>query len=299
MVPLVMSIKPLTEDDSFRANRPCGFTLVELLIVIAIIGVLSSILLPALAKSRDRAQGILCLNNIRQLTVGWIVYADDHEGKLAYNLAANSQVAMDQNWVNNVLTWGLDSDNTNAAALVATGLGPYTKSAAIYRCPSDHVLSDVQNRAGWSARVRSYSMNGMVGDDGNFISSGQNVNNPAYVQFVKYSSFPRPADIFTFVEEHPDSINDGSFLNSAEPPGRQGSYFQWWALPASYHDGSASFSFADGHAESHHWRSASTKPAARPQGANLPIQLTSKYELQDFYWILSATSVERSDYYHW
>ncbi|MGN6555582.1 MAG: type II secretion system protein [Verrucomicrobiota bacterium] len=294
-----MSIKPLTADDSFGAKRPCGFTLVELLIVIAIIGVLSSILLPALAKSRDRAQGIFCLNNTRQLTVAWIVYADDHEGKLAYNLANDSQANMEQNWVDNVLSWQLDSDNTNAAALVATGLGPYTsKSAAIYRCPSDHVLSDVQNRAGWSARVRSYSMNGMVGDDGTS-ASGQNVNNPAYVQFLKYSSFPRPADIFTFVEEHPDSINDGSFLNSAEPTGRQGSYFQWWALPASTHDGAASLSFADGHSEPHRWRSASTKPAARPQGANLPIQLTSKNELQDFYWILSATSVERSDYYHW
>ena len=106
-----------------------GFTLVELLVVIAIVGVLSAILLPALAKSKARAQGVSCLNNTKQLTVAWVLYSDDHSGRLAYNLGStiatpallglNPTVPMSVNWADNVLDWNLNSDNTNAAKMVA------------------------------------------------------------------------------------------------------------------------------------------------------------------------------------
>jgi prepilin-type N-terminal cleavage/methylation domain-containing protein/prepilin-type processing-associated H-X9-DG protein len=289
-----MSTKPLNAVKFFRKSRPCGFTLIELLVVIGIIGILSSILLPAFARSRARAQGIFCLNNTKQLTVAWIIYSDDHEGKLPYNLEATGGTSMNLNWANNVLDWELQPDNTNVAALVASGLGPYTsKSASVYRCPSDYVVSSLQQSAGWNARVRSYSMNAMVGDAGSVTVNGYNANNPAYVQFFKYSAIPRPTEIFVFVDEHPDSIDDAYFINSAEAP-------RWHDLPASYHDGAASFAFADGHSESHRWRRASTQPAARPGAARLPIELTSKYDLQDFYWVLSSMSIERkSDTYHY
>ena len=110
-----------------------GFSLVELLVVIAIIGVLSSILLPALAKAKARAQGVYSLNNTRQLTVATVMYADDHHDNLPYNLGLNDKAAkgissggdsMELNWVNNVLDWELSPDNTNSKALLASGLGP-------------------------------------------------------------------------------------------------------------------------------------------------------------------------------
>lgn len=285
-----------------RAQRHQAFSLVELLVVIAIIGVLSSILLPALARAKARAQGVYCLNNTKQLALAWIVYADDQNGKLPYNLEARTSPAMSappgamaDNWVNNVLDWELSSDNTNAAALLEGGIGPYTsRSATIYRCPSDYVVSSIQKQAGWDSRVRSYSMNAMIGDAGIVSAGGTNRNNPDYVQFFKYSSIPRPSDIFVFLDEHPDTIDDGYFVNSAAEA-------KWRNLPASYHDGAAAVAFADGHAEMHRWRRPSTRAPARPEGAFNTLSLRLRnYDLQDYLWVLSTMSIERrSDGYHY
>ncbi len=259
--------------------------------VVAIIAILAGLLLPTLSKSKERAQSIRCLNNTRQLFLAWMIYADEHSGRLAYNLGgqvANRGVAprTNANWVNNILTWELHSDNTNTAGLFDAGLGPYTsKVADIFRCPSDHVLSDVQREANWRARVRSYSMNAMVGDAGQLSATGSNVNNPNYVQFFSLSSIPKPAQIFVFLDEHPDSINDGYFVNRAYSG-------EWSDLPGSYHNGGANFAFADGHSETHRWRQASSKPASKPDAAALPISLP-KAEREDFYWVLERMSIGR------
>src|SRR5216117_2256213 len=158
--------------------RRTGFTLIELLVVIAIIAVLASLLLPVLSRTKARAQAVFCLNNTRQLGLAWLLYADDHNGRLAYNLGGDVKIrgvapSTYLNWVNNVLNWELRPDNTNVATIKEASLGPYaSKAANIYRCPSDNVLSDIQRRAGWSARVRSYSMNAMIGDVGDLAQDG-------------------------------------------------------------------------------------------------------------------------------
>lgn len=292
-----MSVPPAIRTSHPKVGR--AFTLIELLVVISIIAIIASLILPALARAKARAQGSLCLNNTKQLSVAWMVYADDHNGQLAYNLgqSARSPIAMPSiagasmadNWVNNVENWELNPDNTNAAAVVGTGIGPYTsKVAALYKCPSDHVVSDLQRQSGWAGRVRSYSMNAMVGDAGGFSQTGTNLNNPSYVQFFRTTSIPRPSDIFVFLDEHPDSIDDGYFLNRelAQPT--------WNDLPASYHDGAANFSFADGHAEAHHWHNASTKQPARAYGINPPLPMPVTDGTDDIFWVLSHMSVERS-----
>lgn len=170
-----------------------GFTLIELLTVIAIIAVLAAIVLPALSKARARAQAILCLNNTRQLVLAWQIYAGDNDERLPYNLGmAGSSFRTSLNWVNNVMTWDLSSDNTNLATLTGASLGPFVSgNASVYRCPSDEALSSVQSAAGWTARIRSYSMNAMVGDAGNFSTNGYNINNPGYTQFFKATQIPR------------------------------------------------------------------------------------------------------------
>lgn len=270
--------------------------MLELLVVVAIIGVLAALLFPALSKAKTRALGITCLNNNRQLAMGWAIYADDHQGALPYNLGGPgirriASVRTNLNWVTGVLSWwASDSDNTNTATVTEASLGSYVSRApGVYRCPSDRVLSEEQRTAGWSTRVRSYSMNAMIGDAGELSQDGYNINNPGYVQFFKMSTITHPAQIFVFLDEHPDSINDGYFLN-------KGYGYQWIDLPASYHNGAASFSFADGHSELHRWQVASTKVPARAFSAVLP-QAIAAGDGADYHWVLERMSVDRDTAY--
>jgi prepilin-type processing-associated H-X9-DG protein len=276
---------------------------VELLVVIAIIAILASLILPALSRAKARAQGNFCLNNTHQLTLAWMLYADEHNGRLAYNLGQSARLnatvpavangpQMAQNWVNNVQNWETNSDNTNTAAVVGSGIGPYTGAAGVYKCPSDNVLSDLQRGLGWNARVRSYSMNAMIGDAGTFTQSGFNLNFPDYTQFFKATSIPQPSDIFVFLDEHPDSIDDGYFLNSYSDSSTNGP--MWTDLPASYHNGAGSFSFADGHSELHRWKNKSTIQPAVAYGIKpaLPMQITGG--AKDFWWVLYHMSIERN-----
>jgi prepilin-type N-terminal cleavage/methylation domain-containing protein/prepilin-type processing-associated H-X9-DG protein len=275
-----------------------GFTLIELLVVIAIIAILAALLLPALSKARDKAQGIFCVNNTRQLELICQLYADDHETYLPYNLGmVGSSLRTNINWVNNVMTWDLSADNTNPITITAASLGAYAGgNVAIYRCPSDHALSSIQSGAGWNQRLRSYSLNAMLGDAGNFSVTGVNVNNPGYKQFFKTTQIPRPSEIFTFLDEHPDSIDDGYFLNKAATSygayGESGSsHDEWTDLPASYHNNSASFAFADGHSALHHWVDADTLRPAQPNAAALPRAISSDFH-SDFDWVIQHMSIE-------
>jgi prepilin-type N-terminal cleavage/methylation domain-containing protein/prepilin-type processing-associated H-X9-DG protein len=266
-----------------------AFTLIELLVVMAIIAILASLLLPALVAARERGRATLCLNNLRQLGFALHLYAGDHDDFLPRNMGADgihTTVASGEylNWANNVMSWELDAENTNTTLMTIGGLGPYVGGVAkIFKCPSDRVLSTEQRNAGWTERVRSYSMNAMLGDAGEFMQDGKNTNNPGYKQFLRLSDVPEPSRIFAFVEEHPDSINDGYFLNKYYS-------YEWIDLPASYHNGGAIFAYADGHADAHRWRHSSTKPQPRPDAAELPFDVPDD-ERADWYWVLGHMSV--------
>jgi prepilin-type N-terminal cleavage/methylation domain-containing protein/prepilin-type processing-associated H-X9-DG protein len=272
-----------------RPDRPRAFTLVELLVVLAITALLAGLLLPALSRTLSRAQSIACLNNNRQLALAWMLYADLHQGRLPYNVAGAGTsrgigARSDLNWANGILDWELTPDNTNSLMLTRSGLGPFvTSDPRVYRCPSDHVLSTLQRRAGWNLRVRSYSMNAMMGDAGEASATGINVNNPTYLQFFLIHNIPTPSTLFLFVDEHPDSINDGYFLNRGDRP-------EWIDLPASYHNRAATLSFADGHAQAHRWIVPSTSQPAKPDAAPLPLPLAPT-ETADWRWLRDRTSV--------
>ena len=129
-------------------------------------------------------------------------------------------------------------------------------------------------------------MNAMVGDAGNNSLYGTNIFNPLYRQFKRTTDFDSPTEIFVFLDEHPDSINDGYFLNRLDD-------LEWTDLPASYHNGTAEFTFADGHAETHRWINAATKPPARPDAAGLP-RPVAVGDSADFDWVRDRTSDEVS-----
>ena len=267
-----------------------AFTLVELLVVIAIIGILASLLLPALSRARTKAQSIECLNHVRSLNLALLMYADDNADQLPYNLGGERGVRvapdlMQLNWVNNFLSWELDPENTNQSFAAHSPLGAYVGgSTAVFLCPADHVLSPVQRAAGWNRRVRSYSLNAMVGNAGPNVIGGFNRLNPGYRQFLRLGEVPQPDQTFSFLDEHPDSITDGYFLN----PGEE---LEWQHLPASYHRCAASLAFLDGHSESHTWRAASTRRPPRPDSGPLPFTIHPEEDV-DHEWLSEHSSVE-------
>jgi prepilin-type N-terminal cleavage/methylation domain-containing protein/prepilin-type processing-associated H-X9-DG protein len=273
-----------------RRSGFSGFTLIELLTVIAVIAILAALLLPTLAAAKSKAHAISCLSNERQLMLASLVYVGDFNDALPYNLGAGEIKKLEAqsqflNWSSPVMSWELDSDNTNAVLLTDGGIGPYASGTSrLYRCPTDSVVSDIQVQAGWTARVRSISMNAMVGNAGQYIKAGANVNNPYHQQFLKLGQIPQPSQIFVLTEEHPDSVNDGYFLNKPDS-------MQWLDLPASYHNGAANLAFADGHLETHKWLFASTKPPARPDAAQLPFSVPVT-ERADFDWLMARTTID-------
>jgi len=276
--------------DRRRRKRAGGFTLVELLVVVAIIAVLAGLLLPALAGAKGKSQAITCLNNIRQIELACLIYTDEFNDRLPYNLGENEIRALRRqrqflNWSTPIMDWERSTDNTNTALLTEGGIGPYaSRSARIYKCPKDNYVSDIQSGLGWPARVRSFSMNAMVGDAGTFSRSGANVNNPRYRQFFKSMQIPKPQQIFTFIEEHPNSLGDGYFLNQPDTP-------QWLRLPASHHSGAVELTYSDGHAETYRWKFPATRQKVRPGAAYLPVVVASDAR-GDFDWLMYRTSTE-------
>lgn len=298
-----------TRRSAAAVSARTGFTLLELLVVIGIIAILASMLLPALSKTKAKAQAMLCMNNTKQLTLAWLQYADTHQERLVNNidyaylqpLLASRRY---ENWVNNIMTWDLRSDNTNTMLFKEGPLGNYVKAVKIYKCPADHYLSVRQRELHWTERIRSLSMNGYMGPydlqpDG-FWDRGINRFWNGGRQFIKLSAIDRPIDRYVFLDEHPDSINDGKFFTvppDLRPYGPPDSWPYWVDLPASYHNGGAGFSFADGHSEIRRWHDPSTKRAVEYQydwtGSFETRFPTPPGERRDRDWIWERTTARR------
>ena len=157
-----MRIRHCSCRSGFHTRPPCvmGFTLIELLVVIAIIAILAAMLLPALTRARTKAQGIACLNNGKQLTLAWIMYADENNSTFPPNGNTGNQSL--NTWVKGVLDWAPDNpDNTNLTYLTDSLLGPYCKrQTGIYHCPADNYNCIIRGTS--MPRVRSFSMNALV-----------------------------------------------------------------------------------------------------------------------------------------
>ena len=235
-----------------------AFTLIELLVVIAIIAILAAMLLPSLARAKEKGRGIACINNLKQLTAAWIMYPDDYNDGLVWN----DLTPTGSGWVRGILDYnGNNPDNTNTVFLTDSQyakLAPYSmRAAGIYKCPSD--MSTVNIAGTPYPRVRSLSLSQTMNSQNDWLSY---LTGARYRVFRKYTQIGvmGTSQAYVMIDEHPDSINYGDFavaMNDGVPDSR----VFMVDVPASYHNGAGGLSFADGHAEVHKWLDERTKQA--------------------------------------
>jgi prepilin-type N-terminal cleavage/methylation domain-containing protein/prepilin-type processing-associated H-X9-DG protein len=290
-------MRTIYSDHGRRGENTCGFTLIELLVVIAIIAILAAMLLPALSKAKEKAQGIRCISNMRQLTLGWIMYSSDSQGVLPINGDEGYQPpsptpSTDPQWCPGRMDSQTGTQPTNTAWLMDGQIYPFVKNPGVYRCPADTSTYLTTSQTAYphggagDPRVRSMSMNAWMNFDPN---NDVGMNETGFTVYHKESdlSHPGAANLWLFLDENPYSINDGFLLelptDNANPPTATG----WIDCPASYHNRSCGISFCDGHAQIRKW----TDPVVLSwnQGASLT-PTTAAPPKSDLLWLLNLTT---------
>jgi prepilin-type processing-associated H-X9-DG protein len=231
-----------------------GFTRIDLVALAVILWGAAFIAAPSIGNTRAGGDVASCYDHNRQLAAAWTAFTLDNNDTFPASSTTQlgDEVPSTFPWALGYLDWSSNPANTNAANLtdprasvIAEFLG---RRKEPFKCPADRFLSAQQVSLGYLERVRSVAGNGWLGA-GNDILAGP--SDDPYIRARKFSQLlrPPPSQVFTFFEEHPDSMNDCTFY----PPGGGTNSFRWWDFPGNYHDGAGMLAFADGHAELHRW----------------------------------------------
>jgi prepilin-type N-terminal cleavage/methylation domain-containing protein/prepilin-type processing-associated H-X9-DG protein len=287
-----------------------GFTLIELLVVIAILGILSSLLLPALSRGKQRAQSVYCVNNGRQMILALTLYADDYNSLFPPNPDdANSFPG--HNWcAGNGGEHGQAEFNPDILRDPERSLlTPYLKgNISVFHCPGDkrqglYQGADPALFGKTVPAVRTFSMNQAVGTvceaydkargthsgppilpvNGRWLNNDRNHRRDSpWLTYGKLSTIraPGPSKLWVFVDENIRGLNDAAFAYGMARPA-------WVDGPGTYHNGGCGFAFADAHSESHRWFSTSEK-----RGHTW--QIKNPQDLKDWLWMRERTSAHIS-----
>src|SRR5882757_2256363 len=287
---------------SRRRNRFHAFTLIELLVVIAIIAILAAMLLPALAKAKQRAQAATCLSNQRQLALAWTMYADDNQGRIInFDTVMNGTGDMpwryDQTHIPSLPnTIGMSPQDKDVALLQAGykqgGLYQYAPNVSVMHCPGDarFNLPFVLNPSGPPGSFAYGSYSGAGGLNGVVYAPD--------APLTKQSSILTPSQKFLWIEENdPRGENQSSWvMNLGTAPGFTDSSFV--DSVASWHGGTSTFSWADGHAENHKWLDGATvafallnDPTKLPPSGSPPTYAQSP---RDVYFLSTGYATQRN-----
>jgi prepilin-type N-terminal cleavage/methylation domain-containing protein/prepilin-type processing-associated H-X9-DG protein len=262
-----------------RGGCPCtrGFSLIELLVAIAIIAVLAALLLPSLSRAKAQGQNITCLSNLKQLQLGYRMYSDDNHDWLAPNISRMSY----PNQVNVTGAWVLGNVriDTNTANIQAGTLFQYLRSPAAYSCPADNSI--VAGLPGLR-RTRSYSIQMWLNSDllGTDTPSDVAVTNSYNLRRYAQLLDPGPSKTWVFTDEHEQTIDDGVFI-FGNPWAFPGVPDFWTSYPGDRHNNGGNLSFADGHVEHHSWRYHRTNvPTIVEQ-----VMITNEEDRKDLKWL--------------
>lgn len=234
-------------------GKSMAFTLVELLVVFAILSILVALVLPVVATARASAARGRCMGNHRQLALGWNLYCTDANGALPWTVDDGDNVRF-TNWVAGHLRVPAEERDTRLLVNPSRSLlAPYVGSASTYKCPSDR-----------SRLARSVSMNNRLNPVrvvGEVLAIGGHGTN--FMVYRRQREISSPSTVFVTLDERMDSINEANFAcdlsNTGSLDGNGTPTPYWWLdTPASYHSAGVVLDFADGHVEHHRWTHATT-----------------------------------------
>lgn len=259
-------------------NTSAGYTLLELMVTVAIVLLLVSLAGTGLKQSRSKARRVACENNFRQLILTWNLYSADHQERLVSNV----HLDLTSGWVRGSVR-GKGATNTSHLVDPEGALfAPYLPVWDVYRCPADESSEVIQGIE--HPRVRSVSMNQAMGFESYAIwLPSQALARPGQQFYRTYrlaTDIQAPSERFVFVDESELTINDPAF--AVEMP-QQNRAPRWIDVPTTRHRQSGVLAFADGHVEAHQWKDPRTSSDHFDKSAE---------HNEDWLWLTARTSSE-------